>query len=59
VLGVLGERVSTLTFKSEFKIKIKKLISSLKEEERSKDRESSVQQALLYILALLIYREGK
>jgi len=41
-MGVLGKKVRTLTFKSEFKIKIKKLISSLKEEGRCKDRENSV-----------------
>ena len=42
LMGVLGKKVRTLTFKSEFKIKIKKLISSLKEGGRSKDRENSV-----------------
>jgi hypothetical protein len=42
LMGVLGKKVRTLTFKGEFKIKIKKLISSLKEGGRSKDRENSV-----------------
>jgi hypothetical protein len=30
LMGVLGKKVRTLTFKSEFKIKIKRMISSFK-----------------------------
>lgn len=35
LLGLLGTKVSTLTFTSEFKVKIKKIIFSLKEGGRS------------------------
>jgi hypothetical protein len=34
LMGVLGKKVRRLTFKNEFKIKIKKMISSLNERGR-------------------------